>query len=248
LVEEEHMWPKLVDQMNPDETRCFDEAIDKLSFTPNVCPKPAKRKIESTTLNVCTDNNESLILGGEDDWPHWAKEQKSMCHEMINAKHLLKLDLSKKWNVIVDQVVAQQKPRINWTGKSKWRKTLDQAATYTLDQKWQAVKAIVKMEQQKHYGEEMIKAFKHGGWCGTELKNVAASFDFEGLLRAHARLDLSIEFHVQETRPILLPRKSEMTRRIVQWTHVQLGHWTSAAVVTTILRRRFWILSMYVEF
>jgi hypothetical protein len=26
---------------------------------------------------------------------------------------------------------------------------------------------------------------------------------------------------------------------------VQLGHWTSAAVVTTILRRRFWILSMY---
>jgi hypothetical protein len=70
LVEEEHKWPKLVDQMNPDETRCFDDAIDKLSFTPNVCPKPAKRKIESTTLNVCTDNNESLILGGEDDWPH----------------------------------------------------------------------------------------------------------------------------------------------------------------------------------
>jgi hypothetical protein len=117
-------------------------------------PKTCKRKIESTTLNVCTDNNESLILGGEDDWQHWAKEQKSMCQEMINAKHLLELDLSKKWNVIVDQVVAQQKPGINWTGKSNWRKTLDQAATYTLDQKWQAVKAIVKMEQQKHSNME----------------------------------------------------------------------------------------------
>jgi hypothetical protein len=99
LVEEEHMWPKLVDQMNPDEIRCFDEAIDKLSFTPIVCPKPAKKKFESTTLNACTDNNESLILGGEDEWPHWAKDQKIMCHHMINEKHQLDVDLSKKWNV-----------------------------------------------------------------------------------------------------------------------------------------------------
>jgi hypothetical protein len=102
------------------------------------------------------------------------------------------------------------------------------------------------MASCQSYSEDgTTKAFKHGGWCRTELKNVAASFDFEGLLRAHARLDLSIGFHVQETRPILLPRKSEMTRQIVKWTHVQLGHWTSAAVVNTILRRRFWILSMY---
>jgi hypothetical protein len=217
LVEEEHMWPWLVNERNPDELRSFDEAIDKLSFTPDVCPKPAKKKIESITLNVCTDNNESLILGGEDDWPHWAKDQKIMCHKMINEKHDIKLDLSKKWNVVVDLVVAQQKPRIKWTGRSGWRKTLDKAVTYTLDQRWQAVKAVVKMEQQKHYGDEMIKAFKHGGWCGTELKNIAASFDMEGLLRAHARIDLSVGFHVQETRPIVLPRKSEMTRRIVQW-------------------------------
>jgi hypothetical protein len=53
------MWPKLVDTMNPDEKKSFDEAIDKLSFTPDVCPKPAKRKLESTTLNICRDNNES---------------------------------------------------------------------------------------------------------------------------------------------------------------------------------------------
>jgi hypothetical protein len=82
----------------------------------------------------------------------------------------LKLDLSKKWNVVVDQIVFQQKPRIKWTGKPSWRKVLDKAVVYTLDQRWQAVKAVVKMEQQKYYGDEMIKAFKHGGWCGMELK------------------------------------------------------------------------------
>jgi hypothetical protein len=164
---------------------------------------------------------------------------------MINAKHILKLDLSKKWNVIVDQVVAQQRPGINWTRKSNWCKTLDQAAMYTLDQKWRAVKAIVKMEQQKHCGEEMSKSFKHGGWCETELRSVAASFVIRGLLRAQARVDLSAEFHVQGTRPILGPRTAEMTRRIVQWTYVRLGPWTSAVGLTTILQRRIWIWSRY---
>jgi hypothetical protein len=168
-----------------------------------------------------------------------------MCHQMINERHGLELDLTKNWDIIVEQVVDQKKTSINWIGKPGWRKSLNQAITHTLDQKWRAVKAIIKSEQQKYYGEEMIKAFRHGGWVGTKLKNVAASFDTEGLLRAHARLDLSVGFHVQETRPILLPRKSEATKRLVQWTHVKLGHWTSAAVVTTVLRRRFWILSMY---
>jgi hypothetical protein len=68
------------------------------------------------------------------------------------------------------------------------------------------------------------------GWIGVEVT---------------LRLDSSMGFHIQETRPLVLPRKSAVTKRIVQWTHAQLGHWTSAAVVTTTLHKRFWIPNMY---
>jgi hypothetical protein len=63
-----------VDQINPDDQCCFDEAVGRLSFRFEVCPKSAMKKLESTTLIVNTDNNESLILGGE-EWPDWAKDR-----------------------------------------------------------------------------------------------------------------------------------------------------------------------------
>jgi hypothetical protein len=137
---------------------------------------------------------------------------------------------------MIDQVVNQ-------TGHSASQ--VETRSCPSLKSRWQAVKIIVKQQQQEHYSEEMIKAFKKGGWVGSELKNVSAAFDNEGLLRANVRLDSSVGFHIQETRPLVLPRKSVVTKRIVQWTHDQLGHWTSAAIVTTTLRKRFWIASMY---
>jgi hypothetical protein len=41
--------------MNPDEDKVFNDAIEKLSFTPEICPKPAKRIVDSTTMIVCKD-------------------------------------------------------------------------------------------------------------------------------------------------------------------------------------------------
>jgi hypothetical protein len=90
LSQEEHKWPKLVQDMNPDEDKVFNDAIEKLSFTPDICPKPAKRIVDSTTMIVCKDNNESLILGGEEESPVWAEDQKSMCHKAINEKQAVK--------------------------------------------------------------------------------------------------------------------------------------------------------------
>jgi hypothetical protein len=55
------------------------------------------------------DNIESLILGEEDEKPVWAEDQNSMCNRAINGKHTLKLDVSKKWIVMVDQIVDQTK-------------------------------------------------------------------------------------------------------------------------------------------
>jgi hypothetical protein len=52
-----------VDQINPDDQCCVYEAVGKLSFTSKVCPKSGPKKLESTTLMVNADNDESLILG-----------------------------------------------------------------------------------------------------------------------------------------------------------------------------------------
>jgi hypothetical protein len=57
-----------------------------------------------------------------------------------------------------------------------------------------------------------------GGWVGLELKNVCVVFDTEGLLRANVSLDSSVGLHIQRTRSLGLPRKSEVTKIIVQWS------------------------------
>jgi hypothetical protein len=54
------------------------------------------------------------------------------------------------------------------------------------------------------------------------------------------RLDSSVEFHIH-----MLPTKSAVRKRVVQWVHFHLGHWTSVAVVTNPLRKRFWSLQVY---
>jgi hypothetical protein len=90
-----------------------EEAIEKLS-TPEVCPKPDNKLVDSTTLLVYVDNFESLILGEEDVKPVWPENPKSMCNRAINEKHALKLDISKPWIVMIDQVVDQTKTSMEW--------------------------------------------------------------------------------------------------------------------------------------
>jgi hypothetical protein len=214
-----------------------EEAIEKLSFTPEVCPRPAKRMVDSTTLQVCVDNIESLILGEEDEKPVWAENQKSMCHRVINGKHTLKLDVSKKWIVMVE-VVDQTK--IPMERKQLSTQVKNKMGLQSWERGWKAGKLIVKRKQHEHYSDEMIKAFKMGSWVGPRLTNVCAPLDLEVLLSANVRLDLYVELHIQ-----VLPTKSAVRKRVGQCAHIHLGHWTSVAVVTTPLCKRFWSLRMY---
>jgi hypothetical protein len=150
-----------------------EEAIAKLSFTPEVCPIPAKRIVDSTTLQVCVDNIESLILGEEEEKPVWAEDQKSMCHKVMNGKHTLKLDVSKKWIVVVDHTKMERK-QLSTRVKNKM-------ALQSLDRRWKAVKLIVNRQQHDHYSDEKIKAFKMGSWVGSRLMNVCSALDPEVL-------------------------------------------------------------------
>jgi hypothetical protein len=198
-----------------------EEAIEELSFTSEVFPKPAKRIVDSTTLQVCVDNIESLILGEEDEKPVWAEDQKSMCNRAIKEKHKLKLDVSKKWIVMIGQVVDQTKTSIEWKqrfGRQKSTQVKNKMGLHSLKRRGQAVQQMVNRQQREHYSDEMIKAFKMGGWVGSELKNVCVVFDTEGLLRANVSLDSSVGLHIQGTRSLGLPRKSEVTKIIVQWS------------------------------
>jgi hypothetical protein len=97
----------VVDKINPDD-KCFGcEAVGKMGFTSQVCLKSGPNKLESKTLIVNADNDESLILG-EEEWPDWATDQKTMGAGQVMQSEMHRVSSWISW--LEEQRIAKSAP------------------------------------------------------------------------------------------------------------------------------------------
>jgi hypothetical protein len=85
------IWPKRVDQINPDEQHYVGEAVGKLSFTPKVCPKPAQKKLESTTNSqwvVNSGGEKNGLVGQRIISRKYGKQEKSLNNAILAGPEL----------------------------------------------------------------------------------------------------------------------------------------------------------------
>ena len=96
----------------------------------------------------------------------------------------------------------------------------------------EARKWLIKEAQREFYLEELaaMKAEKSNILCKTsaarksEIRKFNPGFDEEGILRSNSRL-ANIDFYPYDRRfPIILPRKAEFTRLLLEEFHVNFEH------------------------
>lgn len=103
-----------------------------------------------------------------------------------------------------------------------------------------ALQTIIKLDQKRHFQEE-LKILKSHGTLKCHLKSLNPFIDSLGLMRVGGRLQNSnLPFNQQH--PIILPKKSNITRMIILKEHLRLKHAGQKLVLST-LNERYWLIN-----
>ena len=100
---------------------------------------------------------------------------------------------------------------------------------------------LIAWSQSQHFPEEMaLTRTKERIPASSKLTAFNLEIDGDGLLRVKTRLTRSMRLSRDETRPIILPGESLLTKLLVIDAHRQNAHF-GVDTVLSYLRRRFWI-------
>ena len=141
--------------------------------------------------------------------------------------------------------------RYKWILKQKiLKKPLEQLENINVQLLEAANLEIVKMVQQKHFSEE-LKIIKRTSVNDNETYRISKSskiygldpfIDCKGIVRVGGRLKRS-NLNENMKHPMLLPRKSITTKRIIEWCHAKVGHSGRNITLNEIRNNGYWIIS-----
>jgi len=109
------------------------------------------------------------------------------------------------------------------------------------EEKAQAMLVLVKHAQARHFKEE-IRALKSGNFVkkSSALAQMDPFLDKDGLMRANTRIDDDINCAF-DSKPPILPKKSEITYRYIREVHERSNHYGYTNTLY-IARKHFWIV------
>ena len=107
----------------------------------------------------------------------------------------------------------------------------------------QTLKSLVRCAQREYYQSE-IKVLEKGNMVAmsSPLSKLIPFLDQNGLLRVGGRLQHCTTLTFGEKHPILLPRKSHLTKLIIRHYHAKTAHQGAAQTLAKIRSCGFWIV------
>lgn len=119
------------------------------------------------------------------------------------------------------------------------RSTCEPSSLITVQLMAKAELVVVRLEQEKQFPAE-IRAAKKGKLPGRESKIYRLNpVMVDGILQVGGRLS-NVMYNTDSRHPILLARKSDASRLLVDHHHRLMGHMGASQVLAS-LRQRFWI-------
>ncbi|KAJ8708921.1 hypothetical protein PYW07_013525 [Mythimna separata] len=103
-----------------------------------------------------------------------------------------------------------------------------------------ALQTIIRVDQGKHFESE-IKCLQAGNSVKSSLSSLNPFLDSCKLLRVGGRLQ-NADLPFAEMHPIILPKKSNITKGIIWRQHIQLKH-AGQSLVLGSLNDKYWILN-----
>ena len=132
--------------------------------------------------------------------------------------------------------------------RTKKESITDKKEQLNVDSMEKAGKEIIKMIQRKYFADD-IKKLEHAasneGRClskGSALYKLDPFIDKENIIHVGGRLKKST-LDARIMHPIILPRKSIVTARIIEWCHEKCGHGGRNLTLNEIRVNGFWIIS-----
>lgn len=105
----------------------------------------------------------------------------------------------------------------------------------------QAISSLIRLEQQKYFGDEINALNKNSKIIGS-LRKLNLFLDKNGLIRVGGRIRYS-DLPFNAKHPLLLPGKGKFVELLVRYSHETYCH-VGANSLAAILSRNYWILSV----
>lgn len=134
-----------------------------------------------------------------------------------------------------------------WLGKSKVRRKrsrrgqiIQEIMPPSNEEKTNAMKYLIRKEQQEHFGKEIIAIEEGKGLPEkSKLESLRPIIDEEELLRLGGRLDRS-EIDYEMRHPYIIPHDSRLAHLIMDYAHRQTKH-GGVQVMMQYIRQKYWI-------